>query len=265
MSQLIRVDRNGTKYYADYTCRRCGGLGGSDKWKMTGWTCYECGGTGKSAKPDIYKEYTPEYEAKLNERRAKRAAERLAQTEAKTEETRRAWLDKNQFDENGETFVFTGNTYEHKDEIKALGAKYDCAIGWHINKPVDGYTMKKLNINDIATATLYGYTIDYVKVDNQLAEPQEEKPVSNHIGNVGDKINMIVTLDFIAYWETIYGYTYFYNFIDENGNALVWKTSKGTDIENGSKVRVTGTIKEHSERENVKQTVLTRCKIEKEG
>ena len=27
----LRTDKNGTKYYANYTCPRCGGAGGSDK------------------------------------------------------------------------------------------------------------------------------------------------------------------------------------------------------------------------------------------
>ena len=26
----LRTDKNGTKYYANYTCPRCGGAGGSD-------------------------------------------------------------------------------------------------------------------------------------------------------------------------------------------------------------------------------------------
>ena len=65
----IRTDKNGTKYFADYTCKRCGGQGGLPQWTYTGYTCYECGGTGVAAKPDIYKEYTPEYAAKLEERR----------------------------------------------------------------------------------------------------------------------------------------------------------------------------------------------------
>ena len=261
--KLIKVDRNGTKYFANYTCRRCGGAGGSDKWQFTGWSCYECGGSGITSKPDIYKVYTPEYEAKLNERRAKRAAKRLAEAEAKADETRAAWLEKNQFDAHGNTFVFVGDTYTIKDELKALGAKYDCAMGWHINKNVDGYEMKNLNINDIATPTLYGYVIDYVKVDLQLTPPQEEKPVSNYIGNIGDKIEIVVTLDFVSYWESIYGTTYVYNFIDEKGNVLVWKTSKGTAIENKTKLKLKGTIKDHGEYKDTKQTVLTRCKINK--
>ena len=48
MATLIRTDRNGTKYFTGMvTCPRCGGAGGADAWKATGWTCYECGGDGK--------------------------------------------------------------------------------------------------------------------------------------------------------------------------------------------------------------------------
>lgn len=28
-------------------CYRCGGAGGSDAWRMTGWTCFDCGGSGE--------------------------------------------------------------------------------------------------------------------------------------------------------------------------------------------------------------------------
>ena len=82
----IRTDKNGTKYYHNYTCRRCGGAGGADQWKATGWTCYECGGSGVASSPEVIKVYTPEYEAVLAERRAKRAEKKSAERRAKAEE-----------------------------------------------------------------------------------------------------------------------------------------------------------------------------------
>lgn len=92
MATLIRVDRNGTKYYEGMcTCGRCGGAGGGDQWKYTGWTCYECGGSGKVM--GKWKEYTPEYEAKLEAKRAAKRAEQeriWAEEEAKREAERKA-------------------------------------------------------------------------------------------------------------------------------------------------------------------------------
>jgi nucleoid-associated protein YgaU len=84
MAKLIRVDRNGTKYYEGYVpCSRCGGAGGSDAWAYTGWTCYKCGGSGKEW--DSWKEYTPEYEAKLEARREARRQKYLEEHKAEIE------------------------------------------------------------------------------------------------------------------------------------------------------------------------------------
>jgi len=74
---LIKVDRNGTKYFVDYTCPRCGGAGARDEWIYTGSICYECGGSGRTPNPHTYKEYTPEYAAKLDARRELREAKKL--------------------------------------------------------------------------------------------------------------------------------------------------------------------------------------------
>lgn len=73
---LVRIDKNGTKYWADDTCKRCGGEGQRSEWYYTGLTCYECGGTGRTD-PHIVKEYAPEYATLLAERRAERKARKL--------------------------------------------------------------------------------------------------------------------------------------------------------------------------------------------
>ena len=54
---------------------------------------------------------------------------------------------------------------------------------------------------------------------------------------------------------------YVFTFRDQQGNALVWKTGKGLIYEAGTQVHLTGTIKDHSEYKDEKQTVLTRCKV----
>ena len=52
-----------------------------------------------------------------------------------------------------------------------------------------------------------------------------------------------------------------YTFRNEHGDSIVWKTSKTLPIERNQRVHVRGTIKEHSEYKDEKQTILTRCKI----
>ena len=269
----FKTDKNGTKYYYDWTCPRCGGAGGADAWKFTGWKCYDCGGSGRTDKPSVYKEYTPEYQAILDQRRAKRQAKRNAELKAHEDETRAKWLASHQFNTDGETFLFLGNTYEKREEIKALGAQYNGVLGWHIEKPVDGYDFLKVHIDEVATPALaWGYTITASVADIEerkaAALPAKENK-SVHVGNVGDRIAIRATLTHRASWENNFiswhpTSTYLHSFEDKDGNVYVWKTSNGLPrVEIGDTVTVRGTIKAHGEYNEVKQTELTRCRVEK--
>lgn len=93
---------------------------------------------------------------------------------------------------------------------------------------------------------------------------QEEKErlaaESNYLGFVGEKISVnFVSGREVACCETQFGLLHIYEFKDENGNTVVWKTSSGKDIpESGV---ITGTVKAHEEYNGVKQTIILRAKI----
>jgi hypothetical protein len=53
-----------------------------------------------------------------------------------------------------------------------------------------------------------------------------------------------------------------HSFKDDNGNKLVWKTTSYMSGDGGERVLLKGTIKDHSEYDGEKQTLLTRCKIQ---
>lgn len=213
MATLIRVDKNGTKYFEGLAeCPRCSGAGiyyiGVLNGKLLpSWVdqgvCFQCGGSGKVQSK--WKEYTPEYEAKLNARREARFAEqqkRIAEEEAKRRAEREA---------------------KEEAERQAKAAKE--------------------------------------------AEEAARKANSKHVGNIGDKLELEASLEKKAHFD-VPSYAGFgtdrmfvYTFRDGNGNALVWKTAKGINFEAGDKVTIRGTVKDHSEYKDEKQTVLTRCKI----
>ena len=117
------------------------------------------------------------------------------------------------------------------------------------------------------------------KEAERLAEIERNR--GHYIGEVGDKIEMTVTLDrtfqyevpcFGAPWKTdlVTGYV----FKTDDNNTLVWKTTSAlqqrghyTDKtgrydyerpEAGAKVTIKGTIKAHEEYNNVNQTILNR-------
>jgi len=64
-------DKTGFGAYLPRVCGRCGGLGGADKWKHTGWTCYQCNGSGRG-EPRFTPAYTREQLDRLNAAAAKR-------------------------------------------------------------------------------------------------------------------------------------------------------------------------------------------------
>jgi fructose-specific phosphotransferase system component IIB len=92
-------------------------------------------------------------------------------------------------------------------------------------------------------------------------ERKAAKCASSYVGTVGQKITFEGTISMIASYETMYGYTHIYKIVDDNKNVFIWKTNKFIDTTEINRVTVTGTIKEHSEYREEKQTVLTRCKV----
>lgn len=72
-------------------CKRCGGAGGSDAWKHTGYTCYDCGGSGGHGRRPV-KVYSLEKLDKLDTAKMKRDAT-LAEKARIAEEKRQAEAD----------------------------------------------------------------------------------------------------------------------------------------------------------------------------
>lgn len=92
------------------------------------------------------------------------------------------------------------------------------------------------------------------------AEAEAARKSSDYVGEVGKRITINVTESkYITSWETMYGMTHLYRFVDTDGNVFVWFASSMID-EMGVK-SVKGTVKDHSERDGIKQTVLIRCKV----
>lgn len=284
--KLIKVDRNGTKYWSHgCACQRCGGLGGSDAWTYTGWTCYECGGSGIG--PEIIsKEYTPEYEAKLAARRAARQAKKDEEAKAKSVEVNREFFERQGFNEEGKTWAVLGKTYEIREELKAKGARWVQAIQrWTFNHKVEEYPTVELLVDDIYEKDRnFTYRWNYhkswdeetfsKKIEAAEKELAKNDPTSEWFGEVGKRYDLELTYICSNSWEVTFAYQtstqYLHKFRDEAGNIYTWKTGsclckKEADeyifIKEGEKVLLKATVKEHSEYRGAKQTVLTRCKV----
>lgn len=269
----VRTDKNGTKIYHDYTCPRCGGRGGADQWLYTGWTCYECGGSGKSYKPQIVKKYTPEYQAKLDAQRAKRAEKRRLERVAEFKANLSKFIEEKGFNADGKLYVAVGDTYSIKDQLREAGAKWKTHLNsWAFTEDPTKFDTVELTAEEcIDLHEDEGYvswkSIDY-KGLIQSKLPKVDKVVSEYVGSIGERIELEVTLEKVRSWEvpSYKGWgtdtKVLYVFRDNCGNILVWNTTGyGVDLHEGDKAILRGTVAEHKEYAEEKQTSLKRCSV----
>lgn len=113
--------------------------------------------------------------------------------------------------------------------------------------------------------------------EKRIAEEKAQKAISQYVGEVGKRITVKASYVGSASFEvnSFKGYgtetMYVHTFKDADGNKLIWKTSTslGTWLEDGTwqkheygeNVDITGTVKEHKEYRDEKQTALNRCKL----
>lgn len=117
-------------------------------------------------------------------------------------------------------------------------------------------------------------------VAKKIAEEERAKANAEveYYGAVGDKFELTLTFDKSFGFEGAYGFTYIHLFHDDENHVFAWSSSNGTyqcwcktngkdgflEYEVGKKYILKGTIKAHQEYHNVKQTVITRCKVLKD-
>lgn len=245
------LDDNGKPFIeVQGRCNRCGGAGGADKWKPTGWTCFDCQGSGKG-RLIVSKLYTAAQLAKLDASQAKRQAAADAKRNAAAAVAQAA------ADVRREAFEV-----EHAALFARVAGLDDAVV-----KDIVSRTRDRAFISPNQIALLVS-----------LAERHEAHAkavvASGYVGQVGERIEVAVTVKSIRSYdrparpygeETVWVIT----LVDAAGNQLLAKspTAKhalsvdGEDrVAEGDALVVRGTVKEHSEYRGVKQTVLQRVK-----
>lgn len=131
---------------------------------------------------------------------------------------------------------------------------------------------------------VYGFFSAKQNHDRMVAKKvaEEKRAIENakveYYGAVGDKFELTLTFDKTFGFEGAYGFTYIHLFHDDENHCFKWSSSNGTykveydktadfggveycEFEVGHKYIMKGTVKAHNEYKNVKQTVITRCKV----
>ena len=166
--------------------------------------------------------------------------------------------------EKGYITIFKGNTFEDKEYFKLNSARYARMWGWYFVSTED----LPNDIPDDVTPVrlpweLVGNDDGYLKSDAEIAAAVEtliyDTDASEYQGEIGDKVNVVVTVERNIPLDGFYGASTMHVMRDENGNCFVWTTS-ARSWEEGTTHHITGTIKDLRVYKRVKQTVLTRCR-----
>lgn len=268
-----RTDRNGTKYFTGVQkCWKCLGNQVFDCWgHIANGVCFACNGTGVN--PCKVKVMTDEHYNELEKKRTKRIESKMKEQKAHALEKSTEFLARNGFNADGKAWLVVKTGFVEKsytEEILSKGAKKYSFNIYIFNESRTDYDCIEVNAKDCLIADMYGVYNDFnyhfmnqLLADVQEKERQEVADKSLYFGTVGEKlINLEVTFKNIFFYDTQFGSLAIYIFEDTDGHQFKWKTSKGfSNIEKGDFIKINGTIKEYSEYNGVKQTVLTRCKI----
>jgi hypothetical protein len=99
-----------------------------------------------------------------------------------------------------------------------------------------------------------------VKAAEQKAKYAALDAKSQHIGKIKDRIDIWAKVTFMTSFETDFGYCDITVMRDAEGNVLVHKGTAG-NWDKGDSIHIKATIKGHTERDGVKQTIITRPKM----
>lgn len=224
-------------------CHRCGGGGGAEKWRHTGWTCWECSGS-KTLGLVNFRVYSSEKLAKLNASQAVRAAKRLVLAQEKS---------RKQAQEAADWWSTILKDEEQKPFWLAL---QDLATFM----PLADSILQKGKQNRGLTEAQKKLVIKL----QQRQEKQNQNLKSNFIGgNPGSRIETEVTCEkIIKIGENQYrwgSYIYLLLLRDNSGNVLCYKGSPFMD--EGQTFKIKATVKDYQTFNGVKQTVISRPKL----
>lgn len=160
--------------------------------------------------------------------------------------------------------IFKGNTYEDKDYFKYNSARYARPWGWYFISTEELPDDIPDDVEPVRLPwELVGNEDGTLKPENVVAAAVEtliyDEDESEWQGEIGDKLELIVTIENAILLDGYYGPSTMHIMRDYDGNCYVWTTAaKSWSV--GTEHHIIGTVKELKQYKGTKQTVLTRCR-----
>lgn len=167
---------------------------------------------------------------------------------------------KDKIETTKESWELVQKTLKWVKELKKQGNLNDYMHNLVISLSEDFISHRLLGI---AASAVSSY-LKQVEKKKLYEENKKRGKDSEYVGNIKERLDFEAELLSIRSFETDFGTTYLYTF-NSKGNVLVWFSSSNKDLSVGTTYKFKGTVKKHQTYKEVKQTVLTRCKIANEN
>lgn len=140
----------------------------------------------------------------------------------------------------------------------------DCSFGYMMNlrAVVNTEYVKRKHLGLLCSAVqAHNREMEKLAADRaREAEMAEEAQHSSYVADKGQKFNVSITsCKCLTSWDTQFGTTYVYKFVDTLGRVIIWKTSNTFCIDRV--IQLSGKVKDHDTYQGVKQTVAYFCKV----
>lgn len=120
-----------------------------------------------------------------------------------------------------------------------------------------GHNMKLLLGGSYVRYKDCGYVASIIPVYQRSTEKKVDYSQSRHVGEVGKKIAIPVTVVRVKDWEGQYGLTHITTMQDDDGNILTWfAPGKDAAMEIGTHKVMSAKVKRHDDRNGYKSTVV---------
>ncbi len=136
--------------------------------------------------------------------------------------------------------------------------------GWGREEPIIQNIVFKLVRYDSLSekqATLVAKLLaDIADRPRRRAEAAAKRAASSWLGTVGERVTLELEVAFTTSFKTQYGTMHVHSMRDAAGNVVIYKGGRIAD--RGQRIRVKGTVKEHGIYKELKQTIISRPKVE---
>lgn len=169
--------------------------------------------------------------------------------------------------QKGYIHLFKGEITEEVEDWFRLNKEiyFNTLFGWflpsHEELPEgmpEGIEMVKLDWDLVANGS--EKLAPKSKVEAVVAELLYPPSTSEHLGKIGERLELTLTVTNKKAKENDYGLQTIHFFKDENDNVLAWSTA-AKSLEVGKTYVIRGTVKGYTTFRNIKTTWLTRCSV----